>query len=240
MIRLLLLDEMSQHAIVTLVPDPRSIKVESGNSLHDYLQTELWFTKNSEATLFTKPEDSQRCLGIQYADWLAGVVQSHFENRKSDPYSRLAGKLRSHTLFFNLATIGALPSARTKEYQHEQTTHDRLVYRDEEETAKAWTGRTMEGRGAGAAVGVAEGRSGEALTGRSRRGIELPFSPSLRAVVGWRYRGECPRIFLPTLRCPPRRVHGASLAGADSRMPGRTAALAVRGNRSPNVSSTSP
>jgi Protein of unknown function (DUF3800) len=44
MIRLCVLDCTEKHDEVTLVPDPRSIKVESGRSLHDYLQIELWFS----------------------------------------------------------------------------------------------------------------------------------------------------------------------------------------------------
>ncbi len=99
MIRLLLLDEMAKHARVTLVPDPRSIKVESGNSLHDYLQTELWFTKNAATTLHTRPTDSKTSLGLQYVDWLAGVVQSHFEDRASKPLRLFAGKIKTRTLF---------------------------------------------------------------------------------------------------------------------------------------------
>ncbi len=41
MVKLLLIDSMAQHDSISFTPDPRSIKVESGNSLHDYLQTEL-------------------------------------------------------------------------------------------------------------------------------------------------------------------------------------------------------
>ena len=36
MVKLLILDEMAKHDHVYFVPDPRSIKVESGNSLHDW------------------------------------------------------------------------------------------------------------------------------------------------------------------------------------------------------------
>src|SRR5262249_43025828 len=55
MIRLSLLDRMAKYDNVTMVPDPRSIKVKSGNSLHDYLLTELWFTKNVRTELQTRP-----------------------------------------------------------------------------------------------------------------------------------------------------------------------------------------
>src|ERR1035441_5537034 len=53
MIRLALLDKMAKHDVVTLVPDPRSIKVQSGNSLHDYLQMQLWFEKKATTKLIT-------------------------------------------------------------------------------------------------------------------------------------------------------------------------------------------
>jgi hypothetical protein len=48
-----------------------------------------------------------------------------------------------------------------KEYPHEQRTQERLVYRDEEEAAKAASARSAEGCEADVSVGVAEG---EALT----------------------------------------------------------------------------
>lgn len=51
MIRLALLERMAAYGAVTLIPDPRSIKVKSGNSLADYLQTELWFTKKVKTEL---------------------------------------------------------------------------------------------------------------------------------------------------------------------------------------------
>jgi hypothetical protein len=41
MIGLFLLELMAKHDQVTMVPDPRSLKVQSGNSLHDYLQVDL-------------------------------------------------------------------------------------------------------------------------------------------------------------------------------------------------------
>ena len=55
MIRLSLIDRMARYDSVTMVPDPRSIKVKSGNSLHDYLLTELWFTKSVTTALQTTP-----------------------------------------------------------------------------------------------------------------------------------------------------------------------------------------
>lgn len=79
MVKCLLLDVMAKHDTVHFVPDPRSVKTQSGNSLHDYLQTELWFTKQAATKLITAPQDSRHCLNLQFTDMLAGVVQSHFE-----------------------------------------------------------------------------------------------------------------------------------------------------------------
>lgn len=100
MIKLSLLDKMAQYDVVTLIPDPRSIKVKSGNSLHDYLQTELWFTKKSITNLVTTPIDSKNCLGLQFADMIAGVVQSRYERNENSYYSLIAPHLTINKLFF--------------------------------------------------------------------------------------------------------------------------------------------
>lgn len=93
MIKVALLNEMSQHPTVTFVPDPRSIKVESGNSLHDYLQTSLWFDKQTETILTTTPCDSASNKNVQFADMLSGVIQGHFEDQKSDAWSEISNNI---------------------------------------------------------------------------------------------------------------------------------------------------
>ncbi|WP_215880413.1 DUF3800 domain-containing protein [Acidithiobacillus albertensis] len=100
MTRLLLLDVMAAHDRVTFVPDPRSIKVQSGNSLHDYLQTELWFTKSVETVLETNPRDSKHCRNLQFVDMLAGVVAAKYEQGIADHWDILCSKISSKRLFF--------------------------------------------------------------------------------------------------------------------------------------------
>jgi len=85
---------------VTMIPDPRSIKVKSGNSLHDYLLTELWFTKQATTDLNTCQVDSAKCAGIQFADMLAGVVQGRFEAGRFECFVTLQSKLNLKRLFF--------------------------------------------------------------------------------------------------------------------------------------------
>ncbi|PHR53613.1 MAG: hypothetical protein COA44_15225 [Arcobacter sp.] len=100
MIKLLLLDEMAKHDEIIFVPDPRSIKVESGNSLHDYLQTCLWFEKSVSTKLSTKPQDSASNRNIQFADMLSGIVQGNYEDNKRSTWNILNGSLISKRLYF--------------------------------------------------------------------------------------------------------------------------------------------
>jgi len=99
MVKLLLLDVMAKHEYVNLVPDPRSIKVASGSSLHDYLQTELWLGLGAPTLLETTPRDSRHCLNLQFADMLAGVVQSHFEFGETRHWDILQANIHIKRLF---------------------------------------------------------------------------------------------------------------------------------------------
>jgi len=100
MIHLSLLDEIAKHEDVTLIPDPRSIKVASGNSLHDYLLIKLWFDKDVKTQLHTQPHDSSQSLSVQFSDMLSGLVQSHFEDGNSDPWNTLKDFIHIKTLYF--------------------------------------------------------------------------------------------------------------------------------------------
>ena len=101
MTKLLLIEEMARHDTVHFVPDPRSIRVESGRSLHDYLQTELWFTQGAPTRLHTNPMDSRHCLNLQFTDMLAGVLQSHFEHGQSAYLTPLSDLIQVRTLYFD-------------------------------------------------------------------------------------------------------------------------------------------
>ncbi|WP_223630219.1 DUF3800 domain-containing protein [Pseudomonas atacamensis] len=100
MIATVLLDEMSKYDEVNFVPDPRSVKVKSGNSLHDYLQTQLWFENDCETIIITRPCDSMQCHQIQFSDMLSGLVQTHFEDGNSAPWAVLRDDISYQTLFF--------------------------------------------------------------------------------------------------------------------------------------------
>ena len=100
MIMLSAINEMSKFDTVTLIPDPRSIKVKSGNSLHDYLDINLAFVKKVNTVLQTNPCNSSCCKGIQFSDMLSGLVQNHFEDSQSICWNLLKDKITHKKLFF--------------------------------------------------------------------------------------------------------------------------------------------
>jgi hypothetical protein len=100
MVKCLLLDKMSSYDEVQMIPDPRSIKVESGNSMHDYLQTVLWFDKGAKTVLTTTPLNSEGCKGLHFADMLTGLVGCHHEDADSLCWDALKNRITAKTLFF--------------------------------------------------------------------------------------------------------------------------------------------
>lgn len=100
MLKLMLIDEMKNHDNVYFIPDNRSVKVESGNSLHDYLQTTLWYEAGASTILRTTSTDSRQCKGLQFADFMAGVVSSAFEHGKAGYLSTPGLTVNVRKLYF--------------------------------------------------------------------------------------------------------------------------------------------
>lgn len=100
MIKLSLVDEMCQYDNVVLIPDARSIKVESGNSLHDYLSINLTYEKCVETDLQTQPCNSACTRNAQFADMLAGLVHHYYEDSHNNCWDILQGRIVSKHLFF--------------------------------------------------------------------------------------------------------------------------------------------
>jgi hypothetical protein len=109
MIRLSLLDRMSTHSSVTLIPDPRSIKVESGNSLPDYLQLELWFNKKVQTRLFMMRKESDKCEELQFTDMLSGLVQSFHEDNEQENLQVLGPTIKQSRLYFPRPPVNLAP-----------------------------------------------------------------------------------------------------------------------------------
>lgn len=100
MVKLLLIDELAKHASVQIMPDARSIKVQSGNSMHDYLSICLGYELRVATHLRSLPTESAHSKPLQFVDMLSGTVHAHFEFGKSQWHERIRPHLRQKTLFF--------------------------------------------------------------------------------------------------------------------------------------------
>lgn len=100
MIKLCLLDRVKANKKVRLIPDPRTIKVKSGNSLVDYLQIALWFDLGATTRLVHNPLESHHNLNLQFIDVITHIVWHKHEWRKTKAFSRLAPSIACSELFF--------------------------------------------------------------------------------------------------------------------------------------------
>jgi hypothetical protein len=100
MVKRLLLAEMARHDRVQFRPDERALPASSGNSLHDYLQTELWFGVGARTRLETRPIDSRHSPNLQFVDMVSGVIHAHFEFGEQRNWALLEPHVRLEKLNF--------------------------------------------------------------------------------------------------------------------------------------------
>ncbi|MBW2052606.1 MAG: hypothetical protein JRI85_10265, partial [Deltaproteobacteria bacterium] len=100
MIKLALLDFIKKTPSVNFIPDPKSLKVASGNSLINYLQMELWFNQNSSTVLNNIPVESKNSFNLQFIDFIANIVWSFYEDNKAGGYNILKKHIYLKNLFF--------------------------------------------------------------------------------------------------------------------------------------------
>jgi hypothetical protein len=98
MIKLGTLHVIQTHATSKLVRDNRTVKVESGNSCIDYLQTTVWFEHNSMVLLSDFPTHSHMDDGIIFIDWITNIVWKHFEDGQSSAYNILVDNTQPNIL----------------------------------------------------------------------------------------------------------------------------------------------
>lgn len=89
MVKLLLGDDIAKLPGVHIFPDERSIKVESGNSLADYLAMDQWFERKTKVQLELTPVSSAAVHNIRIADAIAHIVFSQYEDGLDEGFSTL-------------------------------------------------------------------------------------------------------------------------------------------------------
>ncbi|MBR1519681.1 MAG: DUF3800 domain-containing protein [Bacteroidaceae bacterium] len=100
MIKLAILDTIRNEPLVNLIRDNKTVKVKSGNSLIDYLQTTLWFDMNSKTRVVDIPSDSKKVQNLIFIDWMNNLIWGNYEDRNSEPYQILKSVIDSKKLFF--------------------------------------------------------------------------------------------------------------------------------------------
>lgn len=100
MIRLALIDHLKIFPEVMIIPDKRSIKLRSGNSLEDYLQIHLWVEQKAKTRLTVRPEESSHNLLLQFIDYIANITWKHHEDHAHEAFSILSPLIIKKHLFF--------------------------------------------------------------------------------------------------------------------------------------------
>ena len=100
MIGLILPKKIKRFKNITFIPDERSIKVKSGNSLADYLQIKLWFDLKSKTRIENKPQESHRNLNLQFIDWVTHIIWEWYEDKDFTAFEIIRRRVELLDLFF--------------------------------------------------------------------------------------------------------------------------------------------
>ena len=100
MVGLVVPEYVAGEANFDLIPDERSIKVKSQNSLKDYLQIKLWFDLKYKTVVNCYPAVSSGNYNLQFADWIAHCIWAKYENSENSFFDILRPVVRIRELFF--------------------------------------------------------------------------------------------------------------------------------------------
>jgi Protein of unknown function (DUF3800) len=100
MLSLIIPDYVTKEDSFELVTDERSIKVQSANSLKDYLQIKLWFDFNCPTRVVHQPASSSQNYTLQFVDWVAHCAWKNYEDGDSTFCDQIKRVARVRHLFF--------------------------------------------------------------------------------------------------------------------------------------------
>jgi hypothetical protein len=93
-------NSLSSEEKDNFIPDPRTIKISSGNSLIDYLQIKLWFEMNAATKLIYSPMESKSNLNLQFIDFICHIIWKKYEFNEYRFYSKIKPYISEKHLFF--------------------------------------------------------------------------------------------------------------------------------------------
>jgi hypothetical protein len=105
MASLVISDYTEKMDTIHFIPDERTVKVKSGNSLVDFLQTKLWFDLGHKTKILNSPSRSFQQYNLQFVDWIANCIWSNFEDSIEEPYQLLYPYIKHRKLFFVEAAL---------------------------------------------------------------------------------------------------------------------------------------
>lgn len=100
MVGLVIPDHVKAEEQFELLPDERSIKVKSQNSLADYLQIKLWFEIKCQTAVICTPATSSQNYDLQFTDWLAHCIWVKYEDAEEGFFNILRPVIKLRELFF--------------------------------------------------------------------------------------------------------------------------------------------
>ena len=81
-----------------LYPGVRGLEMFANVS--DYLQTVFWFECSAKTKLINNPQESDKNYNLQFVDWVAHCVWSHFEDGETVVFSEISKQIKQRQLFF--------------------------------------------------------------------------------------------------------------------------------------------
>lgn len=100
MMRVALSDKIQDHQRCKITRDNRNVKVASGNSCIDYLQTSIWLENNKPLVLVDNPRHSHAEEGLIFIDWITNMVWSKYEDECEQWHSQMEEHLKESKLYF--------------------------------------------------------------------------------------------------------------------------------------------
>lgn len=100
MMRLALLKQIETFEEVNLIRDNKTVKIKSGNTLINYLQTELYFSHSSKTKLKDIPSDSKSVKNLIFIDWINNLIWSNYEDNNKSAYDILRTHIYGNRLYF--------------------------------------------------------------------------------------------------------------------------------------------
>lgn len=95
-----ILDKIDSHDSCKITRDNRSVKVVSGKSCIDYLQTQIWMHRGKSTVLIDNPTHSHLDDGVIFIDWITNIAWTKHEDKYSKWSDSLKPYLVEQELFF--------------------------------------------------------------------------------------------------------------------------------------------